>query len=416
MPAECDMTLDEAEKLLGVQAGVPREDIQNAYRVLARKYHPDKWINATPAEKKKATKIYEDINTARRILLNPTLSKQSASQSESADTGTHIPSNPAGNQNASYQSGSSYYGNANSYSTGSSYGNDSGYSSASSPDDYANRSTVSHYSPASSYSQEYGVNPASQAYQNIYSGSSGERTRTRPYSNARVSNTRVFVPDFNHPAHTYDNDNTPRTNASSDDSWASVGKSADKREKFNKAKSFEEKFGQQADVQEKDYAKEYERYATARYHKASDAFHWSWSILSTLMMLLLAIFIFSQNGTFTAISQQMASIQSASSSLADGLTDSLSNAIYPVATMFIACIVKIFLYDLLGAHGIEKALDNVNAGLHGTAFCIGSIILGVIAMMVMPDPIFFGYMGICIVIGIIMGIVHKIKSDSSEDE
>ena len=70
-----DMTLTEAEKLLGVKDGYAHGDVQQAYRSIARKYHPDKWLDKPEDERKRATRIYERANVARRVLLNPSLAK-----------------------------------------------------------------------------------------------------------------------------------------------------------------------------------------------------------------------------------------------------------------------------------------------------------------------------------------------------
>lgn len=64
------MTKDYYE-ILGVERGASDEDIKKAYRSLAVKWHPDKWVNGTDAEKKTAEENFKNINEAYGVLSDP---------------------------------------------------------------------------------------------------------------------------------------------------------------------------------------------------------------------------------------------------------------------------------------------------------------------------------------------------------
>ena len=58
--------VDEARKLLGLDDTTTMEEIKNAYRRLALKYHPDK---CTKRQKKKCEALFKKINNAHKILM-----------------------------------------------------------------------------------------------------------------------------------------------------------------------------------------------------------------------------------------------------------------------------------------------------------------------------------------------------------
>jgi len=55
-------------EILGVSRDCEQEDIKKAYKKLAMKWHPDKWGNGTPAEKKKAEEMFKKIANAAEYL------------------------------------------------------------------------------------------------------------------------------------------------------------------------------------------------------------------------------------------------------------------------------------------------------------------------------------------------------------
>ena len=55
-------------EILGVSKGASEDEIKKAYRKLAIKLHPDRFANATEAEKKDAEAKFKEINHAYEVL------------------------------------------------------------------------------------------------------------------------------------------------------------------------------------------------------------------------------------------------------------------------------------------------------------------------------------------------------------
>ena len=55
-------------EVLGLQKGASADEIKKAYRKLAVKWHPDKWSNATDAEKKTAEENFKEVAEAYAVL------------------------------------------------------------------------------------------------------------------------------------------------------------------------------------------------------------------------------------------------------------------------------------------------------------------------------------------------------------
>ena len=49
-------------KTLGVAENASQEDIKKAFRKLSMKWHPDRWVNGTEEEKKKAEEEFKKIS------------------------------------------------------------------------------------------------------------------------------------------------------------------------------------------------------------------------------------------------------------------------------------------------------------------------------------------------------------------
>lgn len=58
-------------EILGVGRDATEDDIKKAYRKLAMKYHPDRWVNGTDDEKAKAEEKFKEIAEANEILSDP---------------------------------------------------------------------------------------------------------------------------------------------------------------------------------------------------------------------------------------------------------------------------------------------------------------------------------------------------------
>jgi hypothetical protein len=405
-----DMTLTEAEKLLGVKDGYTHNDVQQAYRNIARKYHPDKWLDKPDDERKRATRIYERANVARRILLNPTMAKPESEPTPQHDERqrTDIPSTPRGNgthngygsTSSPYDNRTSRYGSGTYSGTRVTPGAGTGVRGGSGS---WNGSTYGR-TQSPSYGRQQGVSGTVRNSGGTYSGTGIRQPHTASQDGTRVS------PQFNRPTHTYDNDNAP-DNRDGTASWATVGNSESEREKFNTAKSFADKFGQTKDPAEADYAAEYARYASSRYHKASDVLHWTSSIASTIVTLIVAFAVMSQNGVLQGMNgvvgaNTVSDMQDAATGMMGGFA--------PLFALLIACLAKTLLYDMIVAHQLESALDRSNAFLHGIPFIIGGIAIACFGWYEFSNTAFAWLTLAFTIVGVIICIVHGMRHSGDE--
>ena len=55
-------------EILGVETTADKNEIKKKYRDLAKKYHPDRMVNASAKEKEQAEKFFREINDAYTVL------------------------------------------------------------------------------------------------------------------------------------------------------------------------------------------------------------------------------------------------------------------------------------------------------------------------------------------------------------
>ena len=58
-------------EVLGLQKGASVDDIKGAYRKAALKWHPDRWVSGTDAEKKTAEEKFKEASEAYSVLSDP---------------------------------------------------------------------------------------------------------------------------------------------------------------------------------------------------------------------------------------------------------------------------------------------------------------------------------------------------------
>ena len=58
-------------EVLGLNKGASTDDIKGAYRKAALKWHPDRWVNGTDAEKKTAEEKFKEASEAYSVLSDP---------------------------------------------------------------------------------------------------------------------------------------------------------------------------------------------------------------------------------------------------------------------------------------------------------------------------------------------------------
>ena len=63
------MTIQEAKKILSVESNYSRREITLRFRILARKFHPDKWTPESKYSKDVCMEKFKRIANARDLLM-----------------------------------------------------------------------------------------------------------------------------------------------------------------------------------------------------------------------------------------------------------------------------------------------------------------------------------------------------------
>ena len=66
------MSRAESRKLLGVRSNFTKREVVLRYRILARKYHPDKWNSSALHSKEVSAENFKMISNAKDALINDT--------------------------------------------------------------------------------------------------------------------------------------------------------------------------------------------------------------------------------------------------------------------------------------------------------------------------------------------------------
>lgn len=97
------MRLSEAARVLGVAPDADKQTIDQAARQQIRKWHPDRWRNASEAEQKKAAEEYSKVSKAQQTLQHPETADPEVSDIPSPSRQAGYGGGPAGG--ASYGGG-----------------------------------------------------------------------------------------------------------------------------------------------------------------------------------------------------------------------------------------------------------------------------------------------------------------------
>lgn len=360
MADQIDMTLSEASTILGVSSSSSREDVQKAYRTLAKKYHPDAWIGKPDADRERAAKIYGKLNNARSVLLNPSRAKPEPGAQQQYDPFADGTVNVNSGSTSSSSYGGSGYGSDGSSSGGySSYGSGGSYGSQGVDGTTTSQGRAPrrrHYGEDSVFGGDSGQGSGSPA-PNPWAtqGNNVRRThRTPGQVDDNVAGFGVHGQDVT--GRGGSNIQKPKTS----------GQRAE--EKYNHAKSFSNQFGSLREPYEDALDKQYRRYANRRYRQKGDVLRRSLSMVVTVAMLVAVLFGVSADVVSPAVNGNVA---------IDGATTGFTVArdTTPYLIGIIACVVKFIVWDMIAAFYVKRALHSKSAALDGIPTVIGAVVL-----------------------------------------
>ena len=288
------MTLSEAARLLGVSRDATKKEINDAYRDLIKKCHPDANRNASPERKRELDRMFKSLVEARKVMLTPSLAAPEP-------------------QHQAQQ----YGGGASSNRAGAAQGAPTRIDRSAAP-----RTSPQMLRPGGAtsrrvYSDDY---QPPRTRQTTVVGAP-EQARSQRQSTARVPHQDDAV--FSH-AHT----GAPAAPATFSATFADP-RNQSKPTVYNTSRTIHDGIPRVRDQREYDIDKMSDKASSARYRSASDVVRFTPSIITTVLLIASAIYL-----------------------LASGLTApypafSFAN---PAVVLVIAALVKALAYDFVLAY------------------------------------------------------------------
>ena len=395
MASENKMTLKEAASVLGISPNASKAEINKASRQLIARYHPDAWRGKPPAEQKKAEQKFMQVNTAKKIMLDPSLAAPEAGQMPSGAQqggGSYGQSGAQRQYGGGQQQRSGGYGNqyggqqANQYGGGQQQGGGRPYATRQQqqraqqqrPNYGQNVGYDGRRSSGSSYSQQTGQTGG-------YGGGYGNDGRFAPQQSAAQQQPVRFDSGARQPD-PFEDLRSPRQGT------RGGGGASSSHEKFNQSTSFASSFGQQPDPQERQIADQIRADVRRKYKQPADVVRSSASIIATLAFLACAIYVIVMTVTGTPLTSF------------EDIGSRLTGDALPAFVMIGIGLVKLISYDLIVSYYVKRATDRyVN---DGTRVGVEMVVLGAVGLLFMiGNAIASAVFGVLIGVGVVLAVI-----------